>query len=88
MLTRSVIRLGALCGILAGAALLAGPASAAYLINPGLVWSRRQSRSRRLGSLRGGASAALGWSQFMVVPGGALTTTLTVDHRSVLAAAK
>jgi hypothetical protein len=75
MLTRSVIRLGALSGILAGAAFLAGPASAAYLINPGLD-GPDGSTVTTIGS-SGATSAAPGWSQFTVVPGGALTTTLT-----------
>ena len=36
MSTRSAIRVGALCGMFAGAACFAGPAAAQYLINPGL----------------------------------------------------
>jgi len=82
MSTRSAIRFGALCGMLAGVACLAGPAPAQYLINPGL------DTVGPLGSpvttmapamvppYAGGPSAAAGWSQFVVWPSGTLTTTL------------
>ena len=82
MLTRSVMRLGALCGILAGAAWLASPASAAYLINPGLDTVGPDgspvptTAPAVVPPYAGGPSAALGWSQFVVWPGGTLTTTL------------
>ncbi len=82
MLTRSVIRLGALSGILAGAAFLAGPASAAYLINPGFDTVGPDgspvttTAPAVVPPYAGGPSAAEGWSQFVVVPTGTLTTTL------------
>jgi hypothetical protein len=82
MSTRSAIRVGALCGLLAGAACLAGAAPAAFLINPGLdtvgpdgspVTTTAPAVVPPYG---GGPSAADGWSQFVVVPTGTLTTTL------------
>jgi hypothetical protein len=83
MLTRSVIRLGALCGILAGAAFLASPASAAYLINPGFdtVGPDGSPVTTMAPPVEppytgGGPSAALGWSQFVVWPSGSLTSEL------------
>jgi PEP-CTERM motif len=83
MSNRSVIRLGALCGILAGAVCLASPAPAQFLINPGLdtVGPSGSPVTTTAPPVEppytgGGPSAALGWSQFTVVPTGNLTTTL------------
>ncbi len=82
MWTRFVIRLGALCGMLGGAVCLAGPAAAAYLINPGLDTVGPDgspvttTAAAVVPPYAGGPSAALGWSQFVVWPSGTLTTTL------------
>jgi hypothetical protein len=82
MWTHSAIRFGALCGMLAGVACLAGPASAQYLINPGLDTVGPDgspvttTAPAVVPPYAGGASAALGWSQFVVWPSGTLTTTL------------
>ena len=82
MSTRPAIHLVPLCAVLAGAACLAGPASAAYLINPGLDTvgpdgpSVTTTAPPVVPPYAGGPSAALGWSQFVVWPCGTLTTTL------------
>jgi len=82
MSTRSAIRLGALCGLLSGAACLASPVPAAYLINPGLDTvgpdgsSVTTTAPAVVPPYAGGPSAAEGWSQFVVVPTGTLTTSL------------
>jgi len=76
MLIHSVTRLGLLCGILAGAACLASPAPAAYLINPGLDTVGPDGSSVTTPGGTSSSSAALGWYQFTVVPTGTLTTTL------------
>ncbi len=82
MSTRSAIRFGALCGMLAGVACLAGPAPAQYLINPGLDTVGPDgspvttTAPAVVPPYAGGPSAAQGWGQFVVVPTGTLTTTL------------
>ena len=82
MWTHSAIRLGALCGMLAGAACLTGPAQAQYLVNPGLdaVGPDGSTVTTTAPAVvppyAGGPSAAEGWSQFVVWPGGTLTTDL------------
>ena len=82
MSTRSAIRFGALCSLLAGVACFAGPAAAAYLINPGLDTLGPDgspvttTAPAVVPPYAGGPSAAEGWSQFVVWPGGTLTTTL------------
>ena len=82
MSNRSIFRVGALCGVLAGAAFLTGPAPAALPDQSrlGCCGSRRQSghddSTRGGAALAGGPSAALGWTQIVVWPGGTLTTTL------------
>jgi PEP-CTERM motif len=82
MWTHSAIRLGALCGMLVGAACLTGPAQAQYLVNPGLdaVGPDGSTVTTTAPAVvppyAGGPSAAEGWSQFVVWPGGTLTTTL------------
>ena len=82
MWTHSAIRLGALCGMLVGAACLTGPAQAQYLVNPGLdaVGPTGSTVTTTAPAVvppyAGGPSAAEGWSQFVVWPGGTLTTTL------------
>jgi hypothetical protein len=68
--------------MLAGAALLASPAPAAYLIDPGLDTVGPDgspvttTAPAVVPPYAGGPSAADGWSQFVVWPGGTLTTTL------------
>jgi hypothetical protein len=76
MLSRFVMSLGALCGMLAGAAFLPSPAPAAYLINPDFSTVGPDGSPVTSPGGTGGPSAALGWSQFTVVPGGTLTSTL------------
>ena len=82
MWTHSAIRLGALCGMFAGAAFFAGPAPAQYLINPGLDTVGPDgspvttTAPAMVPPYPGGPSAALGWSQFVVWPSGTLTTTI------------
>jgi hypothetical protein len=82
MSTRSAIRVGALCGLPAGTACLAGAAPAAFLINPGLDTVGPDgspvttTAPAVVPPYAGGPSAALGWSQFVVWPSGTLTTTL------------
>src|SRR5271166_3731351 len=76
MSNRSIIRLGLLCGMLGGAACLAGPAPAAYLLNSDLsVVGPDGSPVTTLGG-QSSWSAAASWYQFTVVPTGTLTTTL------------
>src|SRR5271166_2843299 len=82
MSTRSAIRFGALCSLLAGVACFAGPAAAAYLINPGLDTLGPDgspvttTAPAVVPPYAGGWSAAEGWSQFVVWPAGTLTTKL------------
>jgi hypothetical protein len=73
---RSSACIGALSGALIGGALLATPAAADYLINSGFdTLGPGGSPVTTIGG-SGAWSAALGWEQFTVVPGGYLTTSL------------
>jgi hypothetical protein len=81
MSIRSAIRFCALGGVLAGAACLAGPAPAAFLLNSDLsVVGPGGSPVTSLGGMSSW-SAAADWYQFTVVPTGTLTTALlpTID---------
>ncbi|MGO9419368.1 PEP-CTERM sorting domain-containing protein [Roseiarcus sp.] len=70
-----VTRAGVLCAALAGSAVLVGPASA-QLINAGLGSVGPGGSPVTTVGGSSALSAALGWYQFTVVPGGTLTTTL------------
>jgi hypothetical protein len=73
---RSNVRVGVLCGAFAGYALLASPAAAAYLINGGLDTLGPYGSPVTTTGGNSAWTAALGWYQFTVVPGGYLTTSL------------
>jgi hypothetical protein len=72
----SVVRTIGKCGALIWAALLASPAGAVYLIDPGFDTVGPSGSSVTTLGGSNGWSAALGWFQFTVVPAGSLTTTL------------